>query len=1558
MSTPISAARRAFRRDLSPILPVPLLLAAALLAAGPASAAFTVEPLTWNIIGLDSNRPADGPRDFPVGARVCTDADSAGPVQVDLLWDSFNANIDLRPGSLGSLTFPAMLGGECVDAYFEVEVNPSAVSFGSTRRYRIVADDGVTMGMSPEPRELFVEFLISQNRNFTSTVRFGTNAGNLAVVPPGGAMNLVVGETYFIELTGGTAIQGYEQFEEFLTLSNTIFRILSVNTDYAANSSPFVANPNDRLYADACLWDNDPNSPNYRSCSSTGKTGGQPVITTYQIFIESGGGTQTSLNSLLYDFSGSSFHYNSDFSAAARIANIIDPAAASIVKSFIPATTNVGGISTLRFTLTNANAGAIDGAQFIDNLPAGLEVANPPQASTSGCGTPTFAPLAGDTVLTFTDGTIGGNSSCTIAVNVTATATGVFNNISNNLFIGTVDTLSFATATLTVNNAPPPPACTPGIELARWTMAPAQGTAVPPLFFSKSSQVGTATAAFNATAGMTNTINTASGNPVNAWSGTGWPVATVPATAGPGPNDASYFEFQLDTSAFTGGPVQIALQVNPSPTGTWASPSNITANVHARADGGPFSTIINANGITRDTWNPLSGSVTPGASTTTFRINASGRSNGNPEAPLLIDNIVFTGCGVPDPATLNKAFAPNPIAAGGTSTLTFTLSNSNAIALTGATFTDDLPAGMTVAAVPAAASTCGGTWAPAAGATTLSFSGGTIPATGSCTLAVDVTSSVPGPSTNISGFISTTESGLNSGPGGSATATLTVVIPPVIDKLFAPNPILASQVSTLTFSITNPNQNTPIGGVAFSDALPNLPGVMMVANPANATASAECGFPLFAPLPGDTFLSFSGGTILGGETCTVSVDVTVPVDDDYPNTSGNVSHLVNGVPASGNTAADTLTAVPPAPAIGLLKQVGPTAAGNWFPYLAVAESDPVFYLLTIENLGDVALSPITVSDPLVDTSGCVWPDPLPVADINDDDHIATCVIGAVTATAGETPNTATATGEFGGTMVSDQNSAIFATTGLTLVKAANPMMFTAAGEIINYTFTVTNSGAAILSSPLQINDPQIVDAACPPLNTIGNNDNFFDPGEQVVCTGSHTITAGDVGNGFFTNTATASTPETTSPPDSATVTLAGAALTIVKTQTSGPNPATVAGNVLGYTIVVTNTGNINQTGVAVSDTLPDGSAGVLTGPAESMTTDSILEVGETWTYTINYTVTQADLDNGAALVNSTSVTTNQVPGPTTDTATTPVNQNPDLTTAKALTGNADEDASGTVSVGDTLTFTITVTNTGNVTLTNVTVSDPQLTPNATSCPSVAPAATCVLTGIYVVQQTDADNGQFVNTGTGDSDQTPPVPDTVTTPVDQTENPVLGLAKTVTAITMIDSNTFAVTFRLTVENLGDVALSNVQISDDLALTFPLPSIFTVLAVSSPTLTVNPAFDGLADLNLLAGSDILALGAVATVDLMLEVELNGASGPFANSATAGGQSPLGTIVTDDSQDGLDPDPDGNGDPLEDTPTPIQIVAPLPPVAVPALDRYGLLVLLFGLSLSALWYRRERR
>ncbi|NJC95876.1 MAG: hypothetical protein FIB03_05990, partial [Anaerolineae bacterium] len=41
-----------------------------------AAANLTITPLTWNVVGLDSNNVSVGPNNFPVGARVCYSGDA------------------------------------------------------------------------------------------------------------------------------------------------------------------------------------------------------------------------------------------------------------------------------------------------------------------------------------------------------------------------------------------------------------------------------------------------------------------------------------------------------------------------------------------------------------------------------------------------------------------------------------------------------------------------------------------------------------------------------------------------------------------------------------------------------------------------------------------------------------------------------------------------------------------------------------------------------------------------------------------------------------------------------------------------------------------------------------------------------------------------------------------------------------------------------------------------------------------------------------------------------------------------------------------------------------------------------------------------------------------------------------------------------------------------------------------------------------------------------------------------------------------------------------------
>ena len=108
------------------------------------------------------------------------------------------------------------------------------------------------------------------------------------------------------------------------------------------------------------------------------------------------------------------------------------------------------------------------------------------------------------------------------------------------------------------------------------------------------------------------------------------------------------------------------------------------------------------------------------------------------------DAVSISACTVaPLPPTLNKSFNAATIDAGGVSTLTITLSNpgTTAAVLT-APLVDKLPIGVVVHGN--ASNDCGGTITAAAGSSTVTLTGGSIPANGSCTVTVDVSAASAG----------------------------------------------------------------------------------------------------------------------------------------------------------------------------------------------------------------------------------------------------------------------------------------------------------------------------------------------------------------------------------------------------------------------------------------------------------------------------------------------------------------------------------------------------------------------------------------------------------------------------------------------------------------------------------------------------------------------------------------------------------------------------------------------------------------------------------------------
>ena len=103
-----------------------------------------------------------------------------------------------------------------------------------------------------------------------------------------------------------------------------------------------------------------------------------------------------------------------------------------VSKSFADDSFASGQTTQLTMRVTNpATGGApLTNVVFVDNLPAGMTLANPVNLATAGaCATGTVTAVAGAGAVTWSGGTLAGNAYCEITVDVTATTVGTYTNI-------------------------------------------------------------------------------------------------------------------------------------------------------------------------------------------------------------------------------------------------------------------------------------------------------------------------------------------------------------------------------------------------------------------------------------------------------------------------------------------------------------------------------------------------------------------------------------------------------------------------------------------------------------------------------------------------------------------------------------------------------------------------------------------------------------------------------------------------------------------------------------------------------------------------------------------------------------------------------------------------------------------------------------------------------------------------------------------------------------------------------------------------------------------------
>ncbi|PKA83670.1 putative repeat protein (TIGR01451 family)/gliding motility-associated-like protein [Ulvibacter sp. MAR_2010_11] len=648
---------------------------------------------------------------------------------------------------------------------------------------------------------------------------------------------------------------------------------------------------------------------------------------------------------------------------------------------------------------------------------------------------------------------------------------------------------------------------------------------------------------------------------------------------------------------------------------------------------------------------------------------------------------------------------------------------------------------------------------------------------------------------------------------------------------------------------------------------------------------------------------------------------------------------------SGSTTTtddETTTTLCQEPIIAIVKEASYDDGGDC--------SDPgelINYTFTVTNEGNVSLSNIVVTDPLL--GGVVaGPDS---GDTDNDGELDVTEVWIYTGSYaitqddidnGEVINQATVTGIAPDqSQVSDLSGSTTTTDDETTTTLCQEPIIAIVkeasyddggdcsdpGELINYTFTVTNEGNVSLSN-IVVTDPLLGGVVAGPDSGDTDNDGELDVTEVWIYTGSYAITQDDIDNGEVINQATVTgiapdqsqvsdlSGSTTTTDDETTTTLCQEPIIAIVKEASYDDGGDCSdpGELINYTFTVTNEGNVSLSNIVVTDPLL---GGVVAGPDSGDTdNDGELDVTEVWIYTGSYAITQDDIDNGE-VINQATVTgiapdqsqVSDLSGSTTttdDETTTTLCQEPIIAIVKEASYDDGGDCSDP---GELINYTFTVTNEGNVSLSNIVVTDPLLggvvagpdSGDTDNDGELDVTEVWIYTGSYAITQDDIDNGEVINqaTVTGiapDQSQVSDLSGSTTTTDDETtttlcQNPAIAIIKTGLFVD-VDGDKCAdvgelIDYTFTVTNEGNVSLSSIEVNDPL-LGGQLPGPDSGDTDNDGELDVTETW--------------IYTGSYAITQIDID------NGEVVNQAVAKGASPLGVTVSDLSDDNsiLEDDP----------------------------------------------------
>ena len=535
-------------------------------------------------------------------------------------------------------------------------------------------------------------------------------------------------------------------------------------------------------------------------------------------------------------------------------------------KDFHPPAIYTGGRSTLTLTIDNsANPGAVTEANFTDQLPVGMMITDPSNATTD-CGTatlpPTLTAAPGTGVISLSAlGTVNfpvvaAQGTCTVAVEVVATGVGTLLNSSGEL-VTENGSAGKATATLTVRQSE--------LLIVKEFIddpIPPGGTATLEISISN----------FNRSA-------------------TAREVAFVDVF-----------------------PTHVAL----------ADPANASSDCGGSitaADGGT-RVRLTGGAIAPESSCTISVDVT-GAESGAHR-NRTGRVSGTIAGEAVTGNTATDELFVVAAPFLTKEFIDDPVAAGDPATLRFTITDTTTSGgSTDIEFTDELtdasgdggqasgflpfPVSVTPPADPCGAGSTLSLVSVGTDRQGLSLEGGFLSPGGTCSfnVLVDIPAGFPGGTyTNTTGEITATVAAATV-TGAPATDDLVVVAGPELDKEFLDDPISPGDPVTLEFTLTHSEfAPTRATDITFTDDLGFVAGLTALDLPKANICGRDSAF-----TESGGSLTLTGGKLMPGASCTFSATLqssAATPSGIHTNTTSDVGATVGGKQVTELPASDDL----------------------------------------------------------------------------------------------------------------------------------------------------------------------------------------------------------------------------------------------------------------------------------------------------------------------------------------------------------------------------------------------------------------------------------------------------------------------------------------------------------------------------------------------------------------------------------------------------------------------------------------------------------------------------